>query len=85
MDVSIAIKGLLAESDLAGSVVIEAEQIRFVRKQTEDGEVDRVKMLGEYEVEIKVKGYGEAMRRKVRVLAEDQRRPRTGMAVGTTR
>ncbi len=84
MDVSIAIKALLAESDLAGTVVIEAEQIRFVGKHTKDGEVDRVKMLGEYDVEIKVKGYGEAMRRKVRVLAEDQQRQRTGTAVGIT-
>lgn len=74
MDIAIAIKALLAESDLAGTVVIEANQIRFVRKQTEGGDVDRVKMLGEYEIEVKVKGHGEAMRRKVRVLAESQDR-----------
>ena len=62
------IKALLAENDEAALVVLTAEDIQFVGLNESD-ENDRVKFIGDYEVEIFVKGSEEAVKRTVRVLA----------------
>lgn len=51
--------------------MLEDSDIRFIRADTGEDAVDRVKQIGEYDVEIKVKGHEEAIRRKVRVIAEE--------------
>lgn len=71
-DVVTAVRAILQQMNLAGSIVLEDSDIKFVRAGTGEDAADRVKQIGEYVAEIKVKGHDEAISRKVRVLAEDQ-------------
>jgi len=69
-DVAGAVRAVLQQKDLAGRIVLEDSDIKFIRAGTGEDAADRVKQIGEYVVEVKVKGHEEAIRRKVRVLAE---------------
>lgn len=71
-DVASAIRAVLQQKDLAGRIVLEDSDIRFIRADTGEDAVDRVKQIGEYLAEIKVKGHEETIRRKVLVIAEEQ-------------
>ena len=70
-DIAESIKAILAESEEGARVVLSAEDITII---TEGGnvlgaEADRLKALGEFDVDIRVKG-GEAVRRFISVLAQ---------------
>ena len=70
-DIAESIKAILAESEEGARVVLSAEDITIV---TEGGpvpgaEADRLKALGEFEVDIRVKG-GKAVRRFISVKAQ---------------
>ena len=56
----------------AARVVLNAEDITIVRDEGEDspGDVDRIKSLGDFAVDIRVKG-GASVRRMVRVKAQE--------------
>jgi len=69
-DVASAIRAVLQAKELAGRIVLEDSDIRFIRADTGEDAADRVKQIGEYDVEVKVKGHEEAIRRKVRVIPE---------------
>jgi len=66
-DIADSIKALLAENDEAARVVLTDEDIKFVGPRGVDA--IRVKHLGEYEVEIQVRGAPQPVRREVRVVA----------------
>ncbi len=70
-DIAESIKVMLAASEEGARVVLSAEDITII---TDDGtvsgaEADRLKTLGEFEVDIRVKG-GDAVRRFISVLAQ---------------
>ncbi|MCJ1307499.1 hypothetical protein MMC25_001145 [Agyrium rufum] len=70
-DITSNIKAVLAmnasEDEDVARIVLNTEDVIFVRAEKDmSGQVDRVKALGEYEVEIKIKDAG-AIRRTVRV------------------
>ena len=71
-DIVASIKAVLSENEEAARVVLSAEDIRIVRDaETEAGaDADRIKSLGAFEVDIRVKG-GELVRRIVRVKAQE--------------
>ena len=51
-------------------MVLADDDIKFIG--IDDVQSDRVKQLGTFEIEIKVKGHSEAIRRQVRVLSENE-------------
>jgi len=68
-DVVVAIRAAMAENDEAKMVVLREEDVRFVDLAAEDGE--RVKHVGEFVVEVKVKGVEEGVKRNIRVVAQE--------------
>ena len=71
-DIAESIKAILAESEEGVRVVLSAEDIRII---TDEGpapgaEADRIKALGDFDVDIQVKG-GEAVRRFLIVKAQE--------------
>lgn len=67
-DVVSSIKESLAENDEAARVVLTEGDVKFVGLDETDAV--RVKHLGDYEVEIQVKGAGSPVKRTVRVRAQ---------------
>lgn len=73
VDVATRIKDALANHPECSRVVLTAEDISFETYDGESGiEVDRVKCLGEFEINIKLKGAPETVRRTVVVHARQQ-------------
>ena len=73
-DIVESVKAVLAETEEGARVVLSAEDITIV---TDEGpapgaEADRLKALGEFEVDIRVKG-GELVRRFISVKAQEAR------------
>lgn len=71
-DIVDSIKVVLAEDEEGARVVLGPEDIRIVDEATEERgiEDDRLKALGNYEVEIRLKGV-DPLRRKVSIRAQD--------------
>lgn len=69
-DVAASVRAVLAENDEAARVVFSDGDIEFVG-QMKSEEKDRVKHLGEFEVEIPIKGAPEAIKRIVRVMPSE--------------
>jgi hypothetical protein len=67
-DVAANLKAVLAEDDEGARVVLSPEEITFV-EETEDAY--RVKHLGVFEIEIKLNGATESVRRTIIVNAQD--------------
>lgn len=65
-DVSSAIKAALAPNEEASKISFGDEDVRFVSPAGVEG--DKVKMLGEFEVEVRIKGSEGTVRKVVRVL-----------------
>ena len=74
-DVAAAAKAALAKSEEGARVVLRAEDIVFFIRE-EDAELssepDRIKTLGEFGVEIRVRG-GDAIRRTISVRAQEDK------------
>lgn len=68
-DVLVAMRAALAENDEAARVVLSEEDIKFM--ETAEGDTDRVKHIGEYNIEMRAKGAETAVRRVVRVVAQE--------------
>ncbi|TVY18456.1 hypothetical protein LARI1_G004413 [Lachnellula arida] len=66
-DVATSLKAILAEDEDGSRVVLSPEEISFVEMQ-EDG--DRVKHLGIFEIDIRLKGAPDAVRRTIKVSAQ---------------
>lgn len=71
-DVATAIKAALSIHDPNGRILLADEDIKFIRAETGEDAADRVKQLGDYTIEIKLKGHDVSIQRIVRVLAERQ-------------
>lgn len=69
-DVALSIKALLAENEEASKVVISDEDVKFIGDVVADEDVGRVKHIGEFQIDIQVKGAATPVRRLVRVLEE---------------
>jgi len=67
-DVAANLKAVLAEDDEGARVVLSPEEITFV-EEMEDAY--RVKHLGVFEIEIKLNGATESVRRTIIVNAQD--------------
>lgn len=68
-DVATSLKALIAANEEAGGrVVLAEEDVRFTSGTDDE---TRAKQLGDYDIEIKIKGVSSSIRRKVRVLAEE--------------
>ena len=67
-DIAANIKAILAENEEGSRVVVSPEDISFVEK-TED--IDRVKQLGKFQVDIRPKGAPDAIRRTIHVNAQN--------------
>jgi hypothetical protein len=67
-DVADNVRAILAEDDLGARVVLTPEDITFVE---EGEEKDRVKHLGVFEIDIRIKGAIESIRRTIRVNAQE--------------
>ncbi|KAL9612046.1 MAG: hypothetical protein Q9167_003338 [Letrouitia subvulpina] len=74
-DIADSIKAMLAQNELGRRVVLGAEAISTVKRSENDTgvEVDRLKALGEFDIDIRIKG-GDAVRRAVSVRAQDERK-----------
>ncbi|EMC92927.1 hypothetical protein BAUCODRAFT_77191 [Baudoinia panamericana UAMH 10762] len=71
-DVLVAVRAAMAENDEAKTVALREDDVRFVDVSVaEGGEADRIKHIGVFAVEVKVKGAEKGMRREVRVVAQD--------------
>ncbi|KAL9632761.1 MAG: hypothetical protein Q9204_003655 [Flavoplaca sp. TL-2023a] len=71
-DIAESIKAILATSEESARVVLAPEDIKIDEPENEDVgvDVDRLKALGEYQIEIRVKGT-ESIRRRVIVKAQE--------------
>lgn len=71
-DIAESIKAILAQTEEGARVVLSAEDITIVTNGgiVPGAEADRLKALGEFEVDIRVKG-GEAVRRFISVKAQE--------------
>lgn len=73
-DVANTIKAVLAENDEAAKIVFAEDDVRFVNVSL-DGqaaiETDKLKNLGEFEVEVRIKGVDTPVRKTVRVLPQE--------------
>ena len=77
-DIAASIKAALnlaatsKENEEAARVVLNAEDISVVKEEGADiaGDVDRIKSLGDFAVNIRVKG-GESVRKMIRVRAQE--------------
>lgn len=67
-DIAATIRAVLAENAEGSRIVLGPEDITFA---IETEEKDRVKHLGTFDVDIRVKGAAEAVRRKVTVHAQE--------------
>ena len=72
-DIVTSIKAILAETDAGSKVVIGAEDVTILEENGEDKGVEgeRLKALGDFRVEIRVKG-GEPVERTVSVRAQEE-------------
>ncbi len=62
-DIAEAVQALLNETKEGARVVIGADDVKIIRNEGEEAaEADRLKALGEHQVEIHVKGGGTVMR-----------------------
>ncbi|KUJ07979.1 uncharacterized protein LY89DRAFT_691294 [Mollisia scopiformis] len=66
-DIAANLKAILAEDEEGSRVVVSPEQISFVQ-ETQDK--DRVKQLGVFQIEIKLEGAGNPVRRTIQVNAQ---------------
>ncbi|KAF2837702.1 hypothetical protein M501DRAFT_994912 [Patellaria atrata CBS 101060] len=66
-DIAASFRAALANNDEAGRVVLLDDDIRFVGKAAEE-DPQRVKQLGKFDVEIRVKGVDNVLKRHIRVL-----------------
>ena len=67
-------RAILAENDEAARVIFGEEDVRFLNVKDGDSvvaETDKVKSLGEYQVEIRIRGAEETIKRTVRVLPQE--------------
>lgn len=71
-DVADTVKALLAEDEDSRRVVIGPEDIKFVGEISNGVEGDRLKALGEFQLEIRVKGGEVALQRTVGVIAPER-------------
>ncbi|SLM41051.1 Ribosomal protein L9/RNase H1, N-terminal [Lasallia pustulata] len=71
-DIAANIKAVLAMDGEGARVVLGPEDITIVsaKQDEDDGEADRIKALGDFEIKVRVKG-GEAVRRTVRVQSQE--------------
>lgn len=70
-DIAESVKELLAKTDEGARVVLGADDVKIVRTEEETfAEIGRFKTLGEFQVEIQVKG-GEAVARTVIIKPQD--------------
>lgn len=67
-DIAVNLRAILAEHDDGQRIVLGPEEISFV-EETED--IDRVKHLGVYKIEIRLNGSSEAVRRSIKVNAQE--------------
>jgi hypothetical protein len=68
IDIADNLKAILAEDSEGSRVVLSPEDISFLRKGEEK---DRVKHMGTYEIDIKVKGATSAVRRTITIKAQE--------------
>src|SRR5437762_1971210 len=70
-DIVNSIRAIMAEDEDGSRVVLGPENVNFIKKEGQNEDMDRVKRLGEFEIEVKVKGVTTGVKRVVKVLAED--------------
>ncbi|KAL9045478.1 MAG: hypothetical protein Q9214_001482 [Letrouitia sp. 1 TL-2023] len=72
-DIADSIKAMLAKNELGRRVVLGSEAISTVKRSENDTgvETDRLKALGEFDIDIRIKG-GDAVRRAVSVRPQDE-------------
>jgi ribosomal protein L9 len=62
-DIAESVKAQLAETEDGARVVIGADDIKIIRNEgEEDADSDRLKTLGDHQIEIQIKGGGAVMR-----------------------
>ena len=72
LDVLQAVRATMARNDEAARVVLHEEDIHFVDlPETEHSEAGKVKHIGDFTVEIKVRGVDSVMKRTVRIIPQD--------------
>ncbi len=71
-DIAEQVKAVLAATEEGARVVLGPEDIKIIRNEGQDAqaEADRIKMLGDFRVDIRVKG-GDVVRRTVRIIGEE--------------
>lgn len=69
-DIASAIRMVASANGPRGSrVVINPENVEFLDQSTVEG--DKIKAIGEYDIEVKMKGTADFVRRKVIVMRQD--------------
>ena len=81
-DVLTVIRGAMGEDEDAKSVALHEGDLKFVDlPQSEDSDTDRLKHLGDFTVEIKVKGAEDGVRKIVGVLPHSKKADQDGQAL----
>jgi len=72
-DVIVAIRDFIKDNDQASRIVLVEDDVRFIKNdQLEDDTSDRIKELGDFEVQISVKGTERSITRRIDVVASEQ-------------
>ena len=66
-DISTAIKALIHDRGLTQLVMLPEENIRFIDVADTDKKVDRIKRVGDFNYEIRIKGHDQRILRIVRI------------------
>jgi len=70
-DIAVNLKAILAEHERGAQIALSPDEISFVKSGDVGEQFDRVKNLGVYEVEIKLGGATEAIRRTIKVNPQE--------------
>ena len=75
-DITTSIRALLAVKELSGALLqLPDEDVSFVDLGETKERADKLKKLGDFEFEVKIRGHDRVLRRHVRVLPEDPQEP----------
>ena len=74
-DVQTAIRARFAQLGYIASISLPTQDVKFVNVAGSDEDATRLKKLGQYDVEIAIKGHEGVIKRAVRVLPDDGTTP----------
>ncbi|KAI9663393.1 MAG: hypothetical protein M1831_002677 [Alyxoria varia] len=72
-DIGAAIRSLLHGRKFSGLVALADENVSIISSRDLENRLDKIKRVGEFEYEVRLRGFEEPIRRRVRVLSDNPR------------